>query len=288
MKKHTLLLLIFISIKVVYGQDTIRTYFDKDWKETKKRAAVYYRKAFSANDGKWIVNDFYKEGTLQMEGVYQTNALKIKEGDFIYYHDNGQIKSKGLYVNDKKEGPWITWHYKGSLYLNENYKNGELHGEYKNFYSNETLSGQGVYKNGHYDGEWNWYHFNGKKSSIEIYENEELKSVTFWNEDGTEEKEDLRIEQQPQFLGEGTVIGYISKNFILTPKQIKRKNKGKIFVQFVVEKDGAIGDVKVVKGINEEMDQLAINVVASMPKWRPGKRHNILCRVRYVVPINIK
>ena len=62
--------------------------------------------------------------------------------------------------------------------------------------------------------------------------------------------------------------------------------QGKVFVQFVVWKDGTIKDVKVVKGVHKTLDSEATRVVKAMPKWTPGKQRGKPVRVMFTIPIN--
>lgn len=95
------------------------------------------------------------------------------------------------------------------------------------------------------------------------------------------------VEQQPIFPG-GTdeLYKFISKNFKYPKKCLRKNHQGKIYIQFVVNKDGSIGDVKILRGIDKDLDREAIRVVKSMPKWTPGMQKGKLVRVRYNLPIN--
>jgi protein TonB len=64
--------------------------------------------------------------------------------------------------------------------------------------------------------------------------------------------------------------------------------EGKVFVQFVIGKDGAISDVKVIKGIGAGCDEEAIRVVQSSPSWNPGKQRGKAVKQRYTLPIIFK
>lgn len=99
----------------------------------------------------------------------------------------------------------------------------------------------------------------------------------------------FQLQQQPEFPGGmGAVLSYIGSNFKMSSRDAEEGNKGRIIVQFVVEKSGAIGSVKVVRGINSRLDGEAIRVIKSMPKWKPGMNAGAPVRVRYAVPVNIK
>jgi len=62
--------------------------------------------------------------------------------------------------------------------------------------------------------------------------------------------------------------------------------KGKVYVTFVVDKDGSIADVKVLRGIGGGCDEEAMRVVKGMPRWSPGKQRGKAVRVQYNLPIN--
>ena len=64
--------------------------------------------------------------------------------------------------------------------------------------------------------------------------------------------------------------------------------QGKVYVTFVVEVDGSITDVKVLRGIGSGCDDEAVRVVKSMPKWVPGKQRGVPVRVQFNLPINFK
>jgi protein TonB len=97
------------------------------------------------------------------------------------------------------------------------------------------------------------------------------------------------VENQPAPVGGYEAFyKYIGKN-IKYPDQARRMGvEGKVFVQFVVDKDGSITDVQVLKGIGSGCDEEAIRVVKSAPKWTPGKQRGRPVRVRMSVPIAFK
>ncbi|RIV22302.1 energy transducer TonB [Fibrisoma montanum] len=95
------------------------------------------------------------------------------------------------------------------------------------------------------------------------------------------------VEQQPEFTGGMAALGqYLSKN-IRYPAAAQRANvSGRVFVSFVVNTDGSIQDVAVLKGLGFGTDEEAVRVVKSMPKWRPGKQSGRPVRVKFNLPIN--
>ena len=96
-------------------------------------------------------------------------------------------------------------------------------------------------------------------------------------------------EEMPEFPG-GTekFMEYLSSN-IKYPEEAKEKGiSGRVFIQFVIEKDGSVTNVKVMKGIGALCDDEAVRVVKSMPKWKPGKQKGKPVRVNYILPVSFK
>jgi periplasmic protein TonB len=94
------------------------------------------------------------------------------------------------------------------------------------------------------------------------------------------------VEDQPTPPGgmEG-FAKYLQKN-LRYPDQARRMGiEGRVFVEFVVDKDGSITDVKAIKGIGAGCDEEAVRVVQAQPKWNPGKQRGRPVRVRMVLPI---
>ncbi|MDL2231184.1 energy transducer TonB [Porphyromonadaceae bacterium OttesenSCG-928-L07] len=91
------------------------------------------------------------------------------------------------------------------------------------------------------------------------------------------------VEKNPSFPGD--LNKWLSQN--LKFPQIASENgiQGRVIVQFVVEKDGSITDVKVARGVDPSLDKEAIRVVKAMPKWNPGMQRNKPVRVAYTLPV---
>lgn len=97
------------------------------------------------------------------------------------------------------------------------------------------------------------------------------------------------VEQQPDFPGgQSAMYKFLGEN-IKYPAAAQRANvSGRVFVKFVVEKDGSIGAVEVLKGIGFGCDEEAIRVIKSMPKWNPGRQNGKNVRVFYNMPVVYK
>ncbi|MDN5210990.1 M56 family metallopeptidase [Fulvivirgaceae bacterium BMA12] len=97
------------------------------------------------------------------------------------------------------------------------------------------------------------------------------------------------VEQAPHPIGGMKVFySYISKN-LKYPKQARRMGiEGKVFVQFVVDSDGGLSDITVIKGIGAGCDEEAANVVRNANRWNPGYQRGTPVKVRMVIPITFK
>lgn len=126
---------------------------------------------------------------------------------------------------------------------------------------------------------------------VEITEDTEIEEMVF--EEAPEEEETdqifMVVEDQPQPQGGMQAFyEYVGKN-MKYPSQARRMGiEGKVFVQFVVDKDGSLSDVQAIKGIGAGCDEEAVRVVKSAPKWKPGKQRGQPVRVRMVLPITFK
>ena len=97
------------------------------------------------------------------------------------------------------------------------------------------------------------------------------------------------VEEMPQFPGgPSAMFEYMNKN-LKYPEEAKTSGvQGRVLVTFIIERDGSLSNVKVVKSVSPSLDKEAIRVVSSMPKWIPGKQYRSAVRVKYTVPVTFK
>ena len=95
------------------------------------------------------------------------------------------------------------------------------------------------------------------------------------------------VEDMPAFPGGMEAMSqFISSNIKYPADAKKQKVDGRVLVKFVVEKDGSITEVKVIKPAFPSLDAEAIRVVKAMPKWKPGYQNGQAVRVQFAMPIN--
>ena len=97
------------------------------------------------------------------------------------------------------------------------------------------------------------------------------------------------VEQMPAFPGgDAALMKYLSENIKYPKAAEKAGEQGRVVVNFIVEKDGAISNVNVVRSVTPTLDAEAVRVIKAMPKWVPGKQDGQFVRVKYNVPVSFR
>ena len=165
------------------------------------------------------------------------------------YYQNGQLKSLKLYS---------SYHEK------------TLQGEVKEWYGDGQVRKKIHYFDGKLDGEVITYYRNGQKKRHDYFHNGKFVDGKCWTPEGVEiEHTDFIV--YPEFPGGIDQIAKYLKANIRYPKKLWKKGiQGKVIVNFNIDKNGNVKDIKIYKGVTKELDEEAIRVVKNMPKWRPG------------------
>ncbi|WOK05526.1 energy transducer TonB [Imperialibacter roseus] len=126
---------------------------------------------------------------------------------------------------------------------------------------------------------------------VEITENTVIEDVVFEEAPEEEVADEIFtiVEDQPEPNGGmAAFYAYVGKN-MKYPNQARRMGvEGKVFVQFVVDKDGSITEVQAIKGIGAGCDEEAVRVIQEAAKWKPGKQRGRPVKVRMILPITFK
>ena len=96
----------------------------------------------------------------------------------------------------------------------------------------------------------------------------------------------INVEKMPRF--NGNLNQWLRKNLRYPARCAEMGIGGKVFVEFVVEKDGSISSINVVRSADPDLSQEAIRVVKAMPKWIPGMQRDKAVRVRFTIPITFQ
>ena len=106
-----------------------------------------------------------------------------------------------------------------------------------------------------------------------------------------EKKEEIfrSVEQMPQFPGgEAALMKYLQSHINYPPMAAENNVQGRVVVQFVVDKTGKVGEVKVVRSVDKDLDKEAVRVCKSLPKFTPGRQTGQAVSVWYTLPVTFK
>ena len=116
------------------------------------------------------------------------------------------------------------------------------------------------------------------QAPVEIQEEEEEDNVVF-----------VIVENKPEFPGgDAAMMKYLSENIKYPVIAQENGIQGRVICQFVVNKDGSIVDINVVRSVDPSLDKEAIRVIKSMPKWKPGMQRGKPVRVKFTLPVSFR
>ncbi len=99
----------------------------------------------------------------------------------------------------------------------------------------------------------------------------------------------MLVEEMPEFPGGMAALSAYVSQHLRYPKEARKQDiEGRVLVTFVVEKDGSISDVRVLRGIGGGCDEEALRVVQQMPAWKPGQQGGKPVRVKFTLPMRFK
>jgi antitoxin component YwqK of YwqJK toxin-antitoxin module len=316
MKNKLLLLLAALSLSAINAQQITDNdkliYLDSLNQPTTNLEQVYFRviKGFNSDAPEYKVYDYYKSGKIKNELTVSDKISLKRIGKYTAYYENGN-KSTEYSYDDKSVafGLFFTWYENGKLrsegeYLPYDVKKVVLEQPQKiNQYWNpeqiqKVINGSGYYKdinngtistgkitNGLKDSIWTGRNKNRKFTFNERYDNGKFISGTSVDSTKVEHKyTEIMVRPEPKG-GLNGFYKYIGNNF-RTP-EVEGLN-GKIFATFVVNTDGTIGDIKIVRDIGHGTAEEARRVLTNYKDFNPGLIRGILTRVQYSIPITIQ
>ena len=119
-------------------------------------------------------------------------------------------------------------------------------------------------------------------------QNKKVKKAQTRKDTTTDDKVYDVCEQMPTYEGgDAALLKYLGENWKLPDEYKERGIQGRMVVGFIVEKDGSLTNVKVLRAVDIAIDAEVLRVVKGMPKWIPGRHNGQRVRVRYLLPIHI-
>ena len=97
----------------------------------------------------------------------------------------------------------------------------------------------------------------------------------------------MNVGQMPEFPGgEKALLSWIARNTKYPPIAKEYDITGRVFVTFIIETDGSVTGVEVLRSVDKHLDAEAVSVIKSLPRFKPGQQRGKKVRVRFNVPIN--
>ena len=125
------------------------------------------------------------------------------------------------------------------------------------------------------------------EEELEIEDTESDEDEMIEIEEESDDEFFMVVENMPEFPGGDLgLMKYIQKNVKYPPIAKEYNITGKVYVSFIVDKSGLVTNVKVVRGVDKNLDAEAVRVVKSLPKYKPGKQRGKPVRVMFTIPIN--
>ena len=304
---------IYISIllisNIVFSQENFdkKIYLDSTFVETTSVDYKYFRiiENYFKTKEKYIIKDYFKSGILQMNGLYIDKEGLVKDGEFSYFHENGNKKSKVSYAKNKIIGKYESWYIDGKPkeigfhtdisekevkytltdFWDKNNNKTVIDGNGNIEFEDENEKASGKLVNGQKDGTW--------RGSLKVFKIDFIESYDlgkFINGKSTDlngqtyNYETVELLPQPK-KGIKDFYKFVGKKFkVPNVKDLA----GRLILKFVVEKDGSINDIIVVKSIGYGADEEGIRVLKSYSNWIPGKIRGLNVRCTYQIPISIQ
>jgi len=124
---------------------------------------------------------------------------------------------------------------------------------------------------------------------IEIDPDDVLEDYTLATNEPDEEEDEptffVMVQEEPKYIGgEAALMKHLS-NINYPQMAILAGTQGTVYTSFIVEKDGSISNVKILRGIGNGCDEETLRIIKAMPKWKPGKQMNTIVRVQVRIPV---
>ncbi|HYM94970.1 MAG TPA: hypothetical protein VET23_12570, partial [Chitinophagaceae bacterium] len=263
-----------LSIPIFAQQDTILTYLDFTGKICPEQKAVSYAVQFLER-GRWKKETFdIADDKIQQIAYYKDSACTYLDGPFRTYYKSQNIQTAGQYVENKKNGIWKSWSENKNLVDSAFYKDGwvqglELmwnnegnvtdslifeengNGIKRGYWEKGVFKETGTFVEGKKQGLWTYYYPNGNKSQEVNYDGDSAISYTCYDLQGNLQTKDCYYEKEAEFKGgDNAWSNWLIKKLssLQLPKAyLNGTVYGTVYVQFVVDADGNVTSVKVIK-----------------------------------------
>lgn len=258
------------------------------------------------------VFEYYPNGKLKSQGKSSWIDPPKYEGSCATFYANGKKKGILNFTNNRRVGLQYDYYPNGQLYdvkdyaphilyydIDDKFKFSEeydslgtqrikegngYHVEYDSHF--KQIVDEGPVKNGKPDGNWKGFDKDVKVKFVETYRNDSLVNGISVGEQGDTVKYTAR-EVKPHYKsGDQDFIKYLSKKIYYPDYERANNIQGVVMLQFIVEKNGKISNVKVTRHVSENLDKEAMSVIQNCKDWVPGTQYGRYARAYFTIPIN--
>ncbi|AOZ99721.1 energy transducer TonB [Flavobacterium commune] len=319
MKTKVLTTTLLLAITALFAQDNGKKLLLLDSLRlvTTDKNYVYIRTIEDYNIEKdlYAVSEYNKSGKINMKAFTKNKDILQLEGLRIDYYENGNKKQESNYTNNKLNGKKTDWYENGTKKLEAEYiiddkkkkttklkinqfwdvngvqKVTDSNGQYEEIHKEQDASekttqyGFGNIKNGFKDGIWQGWIQNPNIKYTENYQDGQFISGKTVDENNVETVYNV-LEKKPEPKGGmESFYRYIGANY-RTPNI--EGLSGKIFLSFIIDKDGKIVEPKILRDIGYGTGEEAIRILKKYDGFTPGEQKGRKVRVKYSLPISIQ
>ena len=239
----------FCFATTVFAQKKVETfYFNTDWDTVKTRAEANHYRVVQTNGKQRITTTFDI-----------TDSADVKKDETFYRRDKPATLT----------GDSVWW------------KSGLA----KEWYASKQLKEEGTYFFDRLHNDLKTYYPNGTLRRHDVYRLDTLVKGQCYALDGSEIAY-IPYKEQPKFEGgQQKMFEYLANNIRYNREARENSIQGTVYIGFVVSKTGEIENVRITRSVHPLLDDEAMRIVKSMPKWKAGKKEGEPVRVRYILPI---
>lgn len=313
MKPLIIIILLFVATACFAQRQNVYFLKNNGIYVQQRDSADYIRIVSEPDSGSTLYNvfEFYPNGIKKLTGKSSAIDPQRYEGLCIRYYKNGKKQSIINYKGNNIIGDEYEYYPNGKLYMEKKYpdtvgKNYDgnflITAEYDSLGTALINNGNGYYKgydnkfknvveegnvkNGRYDGAWKGTDEGLHIHFMETYDNGKLLDGESIGEYNDTVKYKLR-QIEPQYKGGHQAFSAFLANSVRYPDYERANNiEGTVVLSFVVDKNGKVADVRIIKNISHNIDKEAVRVISSSRSWTPGYEYGRPVRVQYTQSLN--
>jgi antitoxin component YwqK of YwqJK toxin-antitoxin module len=289
----SLFLLLFATVSNAQKNDDVAIYLDSLHQPSDELNHKYVRiiKDYNSNQDSYSFFEYYKSGKMASRGTTKDKYKVVPFGAYLSYYENGNKRQASNYDDFGINGKQFAWYENGNFkfekeivfdkktqmtttrilnYVDENNvrKVADGNGFFEEKEEGRGETSKGFVKNGFKDGVWEGLFMRLKCRYTETYNEGKLISGESFDENNISYKYSQQQTEPASKSGTQGFYKYIARNYRIP--NVPGGIKGKVYITFVVDKEGKIIEPKVLRDMGHGTGEEAIRVLTNSPKWAPG------------------